>query len=282
LHFCAVFKERMMSHDAPADHITKKRVLFDMPGTDAVAIRSDLAFTAADRGLLTMDLYTPSRSTGGSPLPAVVVVVGYPDTGTRLGCKFKEMAWSVGWGRLIAASGLAAVTYTNRAPVADLGALLDHLQRAAASLGIDRNRIGLCAVSGHVPLALSLLMEASRRIRVALLSYGYMLDSMGSTTVADASTTFGFVNPCSGRSVADVPDDVRLFVARAGRDDAGLNGTIDRFVAAALARNLSLTLMNHADGPHAFDLFHDSETTREIIRQGLAFLRFNLVPGVAC
>jgi len=29
--------------------------------------------------------------------------------------------------------------------------------------------------------------------------------------------------------------------------------------------------------PHAFDLFHDSETSREIIRQILAFLQFHLL-----
>jgi len=51
---------------------------------------------------------------------------------------------------------------------------------------------------------------------------------------------------------------------------------MDRFMADALARNLPLTMVNHAEAPHAFDLVHDSELTREIIRQLLRFLQFHL------
>jgi hypothetical protein len=55
-----------------------------------------------------------------------------------------------------------------------------------------------------------------------------------------------------------------------------LNEALDRFVDDALARNLPITVVNHAAAPHAFDLFHDSDLSREIIRQWLAFLRFHL------
>ena len=55
-----------------------------------------------------------------------------------------------------------------------------------------------------------------------------------------------------------------------------LNEVLDLFVAMGLARNLPMTVVNHADGPHAFDIYHDSETSHEIVRQMLAFLRFNL------
>ena len=56
---------------------------------------------------------------------------------------------------------------------------------------------------------------------------------------------------------------------------------LDRFVTAALSRNLPLTLVNHADGPHAFDLLHDSARTREIVGQVIAFLRFHLLTAGA-
>jgi hypothetical protein len=55
-----------------------------------------------------------------------------------------------------------------------------------------------------------------------------------------------------------------------------LNETLDRFVVKALERDLPVTLVNHASAPHAFDLFQDGETSREIVRQILAFLRFHL------
>jgi hypothetical protein len=58
-----------------------------------------------------------------------------------------------------------------------------------------------------------------------------------------------------------------------------LNETIDRFLPKALTRNLPVTFINHPAAPHAFDLFHDSETTREVIRHILAFMRFHLGAG---
>jgi len=71
---------------------------------------------------------------------------------------------------------------------------------------------------------------------------------------------------------------VPIFIARAGKDQfAGVNAALDRFVDRALAANLPITLVNHATAPHAFDLFDDSDGTREIIGQMLAFLRFHLM-----
>ena len=40
--------------------------------------------------------------------------------------------------------------------------------------------------------------------------------------------------------------------------------------------NLPITFVNHAEGPHAFDLFDDSRTSRDILRQTLRFLRQHL------
>jgi hypothetical protein len=48
-------------------------------------------------------------------------------------------------------------------------------------------------------------------------------------------------------------------------------------VAHALARNLPITLVNHATGPHSFDLSDDSETSRGVIRGILAFIRLLLL-----
>lgn len=48
------------------------------------------------------------------------------------------------------------------------------------------------------------------------------------------------------------------------------------FAAAALARNMPLTLANLPDAPHAFDLMDDRETSREAMRQLLSWLRVQL------
>jgi hypothetical protein len=270
-----------MSREPEPDHISKKRVLYRMPGVEGVTVRRDVEYGATDAGALTMDIYYPPEMKSEARIPAVVVVAGFPDPGFEkiVGCKFKAMGSSVSWGQLMAASGLAAITYTNRNPSADIYSLLEYVQQNAASLGIDENRMGLWASSGNVPLALSVLMrEGSAYLKCAVLCYGYMLDLEGATGVAEAAKIWRFANPCEGKSVADLPKDLPLFIARAGQDEMPrLNETLDLFITEALACNLPVTFANHPAGPHSFDLLHDSETSREVIRQILAFMRFHLL-----
>lgn len=274
-----------MSQDAEQEHISKRRVIYRIPDMDAVTIRRDVEYLANGTGTLTMDIYYPPDSKSEARIPAVVFVSGFSDVGFQkmLGCKQKEMGSYISWAQLTAASGLIAITYTTREPAADIYDLLQHVRQSAASLNIDENRIGVWACSGNVPNALSVLIrEAGDYLKCAVMCYGYMLDLEGDTVVAEAAKQWGFVNPCAGKSVADLPQEMPLFIVRAGQDQMPhLNATIDRFVDKALSRNLPIMFTNHAAAPHAFDLLHDSETSREIIRQMLAFMRVHLlaVPG---
>jgi acetyl esterase/lipase len=270
-----------MSQETQRHDMTKKKVVYQMPGTDAVTIRRDVEYRVTDAGALTMDIYYPPDSKSEARIPAVVFVSGYPDLGVQkmLGCKLKEMESYISWGQLAAASGLVAITHTTgKEPAADLHALLQSVRQHAAGLGIDEHRIGLWACSGNVPNALSVLMQEDRDyLKCAVLCYGCMLDLDGATSVAEAAKQWGFVNPCAGRSVADLPPDLPLFIARAGQDEMPhLNETMDRFLSQALTCNLPITFVNHPTAPHAFDIMHESETSREIIRQILAFMRFHL------
>jgi acetyl esterase/lipase len=280
-----VFAKRVGDAALPQDHITRKPVVYQIAGMEAATIRPDVEYRTAEdpvAGSLTMDLYYPPDAKSGARLPAVVFVHGYSDAGIGmpqvLGWpRFKEMAMSISWGQLAAASGVVGITYTNSEPTADLQALLQYVRQNAAALGVDENRIGLYASSGHVPLALSVLMQEDRDyLKCAILSCGYMLDLDGSSGVAEMAKQFGFVNPGAGKSVDDLRQDLPLFIVRAAQEQfPHLNEMIDRFAAKALSRNLPVTLVNHP-GPHAFELMQDSETSRETIRQMLAFMRFHL------
>ena len=263
--------------ETPRHEVTLRKLVYTMPGVDAVTVRRDVPYRTTEAGALGMDLYFPPDEAAGRP--AVVFATGFSDVGARmmLGCTCKEMASYVGWARLVAASGMVAVTYENRDPASDLHAVLRHLRDHDAALGIDAQRMGLVGFSGNGPATLSALMD-DRALKCGALLSAFMLDLDGATGVADAQAQWRFVNPCAGRTVDDLPQDLPLFIARAGRDQfAGLNDAIDRFVAKALARNLPLTLMNHATGPHAFDTADDSETTREIMRSILGFFRRHLL-----
>lgn len=270
-----------MSQDKKPEPISKKVAVYHLPGMDEAKVLRDVPYLKSDAGTLTMDIYYPPDRKSGESMPAVVIVAGYPDTGfeARVGCKFKEMGSSVSWGQLIAASGMIAIAYTNREPSADLQALLQYVRQNAARLGIDENRIGLWASSGNVPLALSVLMQQGNDyLKCAVLCYGMMLDLDGSTVVAEAAQMWGFSNPCAGKSVADLPPGLPLFIVRAGQDETPhLNETIDHFLTGAVSCNLPVTFTNHPEATHAFDLFHNTETSREIIGRILSFMRFHLM-----
>ena len=259
-------------------HISERRAVYTIPGMEQSARREDLVYRTTAAGPLTMDVYRPAEAAADARLPAVIFVAGYSDVGYEklLGRKFKDMAMCVSWGQLVAASGMVAIAYTNREPVTDLDALIEHVRGNAPALGIDGNRLGVWACSGNVPLALRALMGSA--MRCGALLYGFMLDLDGATGVADAAQSFRFTNPNAGASLDDLNDDVPLLIVRAGREQfAGLNDSIDRFFVNALARNRPITLVNHATGPHAFDLFDDRDTSRAVVKQILNFLRASLM-----
>ncbi len=98
-----------------------------------------------------------------------------------------------------------------------------------------------------------------------------MLDSEGSSAVADASRQFKFAAPAV--SFDRLPRGVPLLVVRAGRDEMpGLNDSIDRFRSRTASAGLAVELLEHPSGPHAFDIMDDSDTSREVISAVLAFL----------
>ena len=273
-----------MSQPTQRHEMAMKKVVYEAPGAEAVTVRRDVEYRADESGPLTMDLYLPPGAQSGARLPAVLFVIGYSDLGAEklLGCKFKEMESYISWGRSVAASGMVGITYSTRQdPAGDVHAVLRSIRENAATLGIDENRIGLWASSGNGPVALSALMQEGKdRLACAALCYGVTLDLDGSTGVAEAQAMFRFANPSAGKTVEDLPRELPLLLVRAGRDETPrLNEALDRFVAKALAANLPFTLVNHATAPHAFDILEDSEASREVIRQVLAFLRFHLHPA---
>jgi hypothetical protein len=251
--------------------IAKKHVVWKPPGTDSLPAPRDLTYRSASGSALAMRIYHPASSPTRH-VPVVLAPLAYPDPegGVRM---FGPVT---SWAEVFAASGMAAVVYGSDAPERDVHAALKHLRTEGAAHGLDANRSGLFAASGNVTVALSALMNGED-VRCAALLCGYTMDLNGSTAVADMSAQAGFVNACAGRSVDDLPSAVPTLFVRAGRDQfAGLNETLDTVVMHALARNLPLTLINHASGAHGFDVDEDSDASRRIIRQVIAFLQNHL------
>src|SRR5258708_8166410 len=155
-----------------------------MPGQDSVTVRRDVPY----RDDLTSDLYYPPDSKPEVRTPAVIFVTGYPDPGFQkfVGCRQKEMASYISWAELAGASGLIAVTYSNREPPADAEAVIAFIRQNTETLGIDATRIGVWSCSGSVPTALSGGMnESSDASPCPVLCSGLMLDLYCPAAVAD-------------------------------------------------------------------------------------------------
>jgi dienelactone hydrolase len=261
----------MTDREAQMREMAKKLVVYSLPGMADVTVRRDLTYQEGD-GSLVMDLYEPLNPTADVRPPVVVIVMGYPDpTGF-----YRYFGWATCWARMLAVSGVATVIYATREPAADIHMVLRYLRDQGATLGIDGERIGILACSANVAVALSALMTGSLARCGALLN-GYTMDLDGGSAVAAASSTFGFVNACAGKSMDALATDVPLFLVRSGRDQGpGLNGALDRFIGAAVARNLPVAFVNHPTAPHAFDVDDDSKTSHRVIRQVLSFLCLHL------
>lgn len=218
--------------------IASRRVLYEIPGMESVRVRKE-QFRGADGQALPLEIHEPIDPIGDC---VVAIVEGVPDAGfeKHLGCKFMEMEWTVCMARLIAASGMTAVTYSNRDPQPDGIALMKHL-------GTAHRRVGMWSTSANGPVALVVASHAA-------------------CTVLNNPITKGFC------------PDTPLFIIRAGKDETpGLNSELDAFTARALADNKPLTLVNYPEAPHSYELFLDAPETRRILQQGLDFLRAHLV-----
>ncbi len=199
---------------------------------------------------LTMDVYYPAGHSG-TPLPVVIFVNGVGALDLPGWRGYQD------WGRLTAASGMAAVLFQARPQQPkDTEDLIDFLRKNARRLSLDPERIVLWASSGNANVALPLMMQPERTyIRAGVIYYGM-----------------------SGQESHRIPkrQDVPLLVVRNGFDFYHLNTNIDQFVANALERDLDIEVINYVRSKHAFDVLDDSERSRDIIRRTIAFMKFHL------
>jgi len=259
-----------MDREAKLREIRKKKVVYTLPGMDALEVR-DLAYRSTNGTDLAMQIYYPARP-AGTRAPVVAIAMGFPDPEAGI----RNFGPFTSWARLIAASDMAAVLYGSTAPADDVHALLQHLRANAGDLDLDAARIGLFAASGSGAVALSASMR-DPQLRCAALLCPYTMDLDGATAVADMGREYGFVDACAGKTVDDLPAGVPMLFVRAGEDwGPGLNDALDKVIGRSLARNLPLTVVNHATGAHGFDLDEDTVLSRAIVQQVLTFLQVQL------
>jgi dienelactone hydrolase len=253
---------------APAAHaqqepdLLRQKAVLELPGMNAVKVDTGVVFSSDGGRSLKFDLFHPApaktaaKTKTASPTKAPLVIfvngVGIDDPPLR--------RWGIyqSWGRLVAVSGMAAVTHDCRrdATREDLEALVSHLRQNATRYGIDPDDIAIWACSAN-------LREGSR----------YALNP-ANTHVKAAVFYYGGIDTTYFRT------DLPILVGRAGLDNSFTNTGLDNWVWRALRRNATVSSINVPNGRHGFDLFDAEETSREAVRATLAFLRANLSPDV--
>src|SRR4051812_11052112 len=73
--------EKIMAESSNASQIAKLRVVYELPNSPDISVRSNVPYATSAGETLTVDLYRPALASG--PLPVVLFVTGYSDVGMR-------------------------------------------------------------------------------------------------------------------------------------------------------------------------------------------------------
>jgi len=265
--------------------LVRMPVVYRLPGMDDVQVRSNIVYKRVGNEELMMDVYSSRAEGAAEKRPAVVFIHGGPIPKPPL-LQPKDWTDYISFGKLAAASGFVGVTFNHRFfgfdrlsdAQGDIDALVDFIRGQALELGIDEGRLALWVFSGGG----SFLSDAVRRPRDyvhCLLGFYSIMDLRPFRPQAPA----GFSEDVLARfspvvAIAEASGKVPpVFIGRAGLDNPVLNAGIDEFVGLALKKNARLTVRNHPEGYHGFDVRNDDATSRDIIREAFAFLKANLL-----
>jgi acetyl esterase/lipase len=256
-------------------------VVYKAPGMDKVKIVENLKYVKTADSNVLMDVYLPPDIRPGEKRPVVIFIHG----GAKTGYTPKDWGIYTTWGRLVAASSLVGVTFTHRLEypnkslengVQDVRAAIDYVRANADKYNVDKDRICLIAFSAGGPM-LSLGMRGDTPfVRCLIGFYAFMDIKQSDYRKTESPETLEAFSPITylQKDATKIPP---MFIARAGRDEVPtMDDSIDRFVSAALAKNISLTFMNHPQGVHGFDNQNDDDRSREIIRSAIAFMQIHL------
>jgi dienelactone hydrolase len=262
--------------------VPTETVVFEVAGMGEVDVRADLSYKTVESGNLLFDVYRPRSA--DQAMPAVVFVHG--DGPREVLADAKDWGQYTSWGRLVAASGLAGVTFNHRSThgatelseaASDVDDLISHVRERADELGLEPNRLCIWTCSAGGPIGMRAALVADEHVCCAVCFYGmldlrHLREQIADTVADEVLEDFSPVCklPVDGR---DVPP---LLLARAGLDRPVFNEAIDRFAAEAIHRGAAVDLLTHPHGQHGFDVLDDDDRSREIIARTLAFMRWHL------
>jgi dienelactone hydrolase len=226
-----------------------RELALQIPGMHRAVVKRNVVYARRAGRALKLDVYRPRGARAGQRFAPVLLVHG-----TTSDPSPKDWGVYVGWGQLLAASGLTGIPFNHRGEGGDVEAALAYVRRHSGALGVDPGRICIASFSGGVPIGL----------RVALLD----------GSIACALVFYGEPDPALLRA-ASPP----IFAAKAGLDADYVNDALDRLRERALEIGATVELVTHARGVHGFDVRNHDARSRTILRQAVAFARARLLPA---
>ena len=231
-------------------------VVYDVPATRRVVLRGDVPYMRGARGDLTLDVYLPPGLRQGERRGAVVFINAVGD-GADSTEKVKDWAIYRSWPRLVAAHGLVGISMdADRDRIQEsLRGVFRYLGARGSEVGVDASRLAVYAASANVSGAAALLLgdSAPPGVRAAAFFYGGVPDQA---------------------LRRDLPVLFIVAESDAPRMGPGLGALWQRVTEA----RAPWTLLYGSDMPHAFDAFTDSDPSRRILQQAIAFWKSHLDP----
>ena len=256
-----------------------RELVVQLPGMHRAKVRRNVVYRQAGGVRLRLNVYRPRRARGALP---AVLLGGPPGAGRTSGQK-------VGWAQLIAASGMAAVTFDIRSsgglqtpeqPAGDVQAAIGYLRARAKGLGIDRTRLCTLGFSlGTGPWHLWATMREPAPFIRCNVSYYAPLDLGQGFPIDQADAEEFSASTYLRRFGPAIPP---MLIVKAGRDATpGINESIDRFAAEAARVHADVRVLTHATAPHAFDVLARTARSKAVVRETLRFLKARLAKPLA-
>lgn len=186
------------------------------------------------------------------------------------------------WGNALAASGIGAVMFDHHlgypkrdldTALAELDVVLAWVKDQGAAHGLDTARVSLFSFSAGGLFTPS-LVDSARPLQVQRIAMFYPL-----TGVVEGSPSAAGMDPAMAdrmtlaKAAGPVANSAAsLLILRAGADEIpGLLGLLDTSVAALLAADARVDVVNLPGAPHSFDYRTDTAAVRAVIERAIAF-----------
>lgn len=218
-----------------------------------------------------IDVYRPPQAPDG-PLPVVVFVHGGPRPAEQEPTP-RDTPLFQGYASLAAQTGAIGVMFNHRlhdsslCPTAadDVAAAVND---ARALEGADPDRVVIWAFSGGGLLMADWFAAPPPWLRGVAVSYPLLGSVHGFGIVVNSR--FHAVDSLSGAG------NLPILLTRVGREQGEIASLVAAFVSAAAENKAHVDIIDLPDGQHAFDMFDDTDTSRQAVHQAMTWVQTTL------